>query len=333
VAAVCWSRVRGEDCVRVTGAWVGAEVRVRPRLTDVVGELPSMAGEFIRDGGDVCFVPRFGFVDGMTYAITVDGLDAGVLIRPRPSRHPTTDVVEIRPSARRVPRNLLRLYVRFSAPMSEGYAARHIRLLDDAGEVLTGALFPTEQELWDGDRVRLTVLLDPARIKRGLAPHREAGYPLRPGEAFRVVVDAGFRDAGGAVLRAAAERRYDVGDDERRRVDPTTWALHTPRRGTVDPLGVGFGRPLDHGLLARCLTVTGPDGQGVHGRAEIGPEERSWRFTPRSPWAPGVHHLVVDPVLEDVAGNSVRRVFDRDLTRVEDDPAEPGRDVSLSWPA
>jgi hypothetical protein len=39
---------------------------------------------------------------------------------------------------------------------------------------------------------------------------------------------------------------------------------------------------------------------------------------------PGVHHLVVDPVLEDVAGNSVGRVFDRDLTSPADDGREPG---------
>jgi hypothetical protein len=217
--------------------------------------------------------------------------------------------------------------------MSEGYAAGHVTLVDAGGDALTGALFPTEQELWDGDRVRLTVLLDPARIKRGLAPHREAGYPLRPGEPFRVVVGEGFRDAGGAPLRAAAERRYDVGDDERRRVDPAAWALRTPRRGTVAPLEVAFGRPLDHGLLARCLKVTGPDGLDLDGRAETGPEERSWRFTPRSPWAPGWHRLVIDPVLEDVAGNSMTRVFDRDLTRAEDEPPEPGTDFSLSWRA
>jgi hypothetical protein len=35
-------------------------------------------------------------------------------------------------------------------------------------------------------------------------------------------------------------------------------------------------------------------------------------------WASGPHQLVVDPVLEDLAGNSVSRVFDRDLSRSED---------------
>ena len=346
MAAVSWSRVGGEECVRIAMRPVVdararppiptgqvADVRVRPRLTDVVGELPAMAGSLRSDGDDVCFVPRFGFVEGTTYIVTVDGADIATLTRPRADRRPATDVVDILPSARVVPRNLLRVYVRFSAPMSEGYATDHVRLLDDAGRELAGALFSTDHELWDAARLRLTVLLDPARIKRGLAPHREVGYPLQPGVPFRVVVDPGFCDASGTPLRERHERRYDVGDDERRRVVPESWALRTPRAGTLDPLEVAFDRPLDHGLLARCLTVNGPDGRRVGGTAETGPEERSWRLTPHARWAAGRHHLAVDPVLEDVAGNSVTRVFDRDLSRAEDQPRDAGTEVALGWTA
>ena len=134
------------------------------------------------------------------------------------------------------------------------------------------------------------------------------------------MVEAGFRDAAGRPLRGTAERRYAVGPDERRRVDPGAWAVSAPPAGGREPLAVTFDRPLDHGLLGRCLHVTGPDGQPVAGLPEPGPEERSWRLTPRQPWAAGPHQLVVDPVLEDLAGNSVSRVFDRDLARAQDDP-------------
>ena len=100
---------------------------------------------------------------------------------------------------------------------------------------------PGEHELRDASRRRLTVLLDPARIKRGLAGHREAGYPLRPGEPFRLVVDSGFRDAQGLPLRAGAHRRYGVGGEERRHVDPASWVLTVPPAGTSEPLQVAFG--------------------------------------------------------------------------------------------
>ena len=58
---------------------------------------------------------------------------------------------------------------------------------------------------------------------------------------------------------------------------------------------------------------------------QIGPGEQSWQLLPRRTWAAGSHQLVVDPVLEDTAGNSVSRVFDRDLSRSEDLPREARR--------
>ena len=268
--------------------------------------------------------PRFGFVDGTAYAVTVDGAPGGVLTRRRPGRLAAAQVLAIHPAAGEVPRNLLRCYVRFSAPMSEGYAAGHVWLADDAGAPLPGALLPAEHELWDAGRRRLTVLLDPARIKRGLAGHRAAGYPLRAGQPVALVVGAGFRDAAGTPLRAGAERRYAVGPDERRRVEPDGWALAVPAAGGTEPLVVTFDRPLDHGLLARCLHVTGPCGSRVDGTPQPGPADRSWQLEPRAPWAAGPHRLVIDPIVEDLAGNSARRVFDRDLGRPEDDPRAGG---------
>lgn len=300
-------------------------MRVRPRAAeDVVGYFPPMAGRTVPDGCDLCFLPRFAFLDGTVYEVSLDGVAAVILLRPEPPTRSTTEVLSIYPSAHDVPRNLLRAYIVFSEPMSEGYAAAHLRLLDEAGQTLQGALLPTDYELWDGDHRRLTALLDPARIKRGLVPHRQAGYPIRLGQSVRLVVGEGFRDARGAPLRAGAERRYGVGDDERRRVDPTNWTLRSPRRDSFEPLEVTFDRPLDYGLLTRCLRVRGPNGHHVDGAVELGSAERSWRLAPSELWCTGRHELVIDDILEDVAGNSVRRVFDRDQTRSSDAVREKG---------
>jgi hypothetical protein len=322
LADVSWSRHGEEDCIRLGGVAPEANVRVRAGTAPAIGEMPPMAGRLLRDGDGTCFVPRFAFLDGTTYTVLVDGIVAAVLVRPRPEVVATTGVIDIRPSATEVPRNLLRFYVRFSARMSEGQVADHIRLVDEDGQTMAGALLPTEHELWDGDRRRLTVLLDPARIKRGLIGHREVGYPLRDGTSFRLVVDEGFRDALGMPLRACAERRYAVRGDERRRVDPNGWTLTVPRHHSSEPLTAVFDRPLDHGLLARCLHIAGPDGHVVDGTPTIGGEELSWQFVPRDVWASRPHRLVVDAVLEDLAGNSLSRVFDRDLARAEDEPRE-----------
>ena len=320
---VTWSRHGGAECIRLAGLAGETSVQVRPTQArggggQATGTLPGMAGSLVRDGHDLCFVPRFAFVDGCTYAVTAGGTEVAVLVRPRSENPAVTEVVGIWPTAAEVPRNLLRLYVLFSAPMSEGQAARHIELTDDAGSPLADALLPAEYELWDEARRRLTVLLDPARIKRGLVAHRQAGYPLQLGQPFQIVIGDGFLDASGARLRACARRRYQVGPDERRRVDLTAWTVSGPAAGSTNPLRVAFGRPLDHGLLGRCLRVTGPDGRPVDGVAETGEQECSWRLLPRQPWAAGPHQLVVEAALEDPAGNSVSRVFDQDLTAADD---------------
>ena len=55
----------------------------------------------------------------------------------------------------------------------------------------------------------------------------------------------------------------------------------------------------------------------------MGAGETAWSFTPDAGWAAGAYELTVDGILEDLAGNSVLRVFDRELDRPDHTPA-PG---------
>jgi hypothetical protein len=238
----------------------------------------------------------------------VDGEVVGVLERPADARPSSVRLDAVYPSGGTIPRNLLRLYLCFTGRMSEG-GAGGIRF-DEAPE----AFLPTAQELWDPARTRLTLFLDPARIKRGLVSHAVAGYPLRLGERVRLVVD-GMRDAGGSRIdRYTVE--LTVGPDLRHRLDPAQWRLTVPRAGGREALTVAFDRPLDHGLLQH--TITPP----VPGRAHIGSDQRSWSFMPHEPWPGGEQALVVQTVLEDIAGNSLRRAFDRDLADERDEPLD-----------
>lgn len=324
-----WARFRGTDCLRVTGFPPRAHGALRVYPTELVAaarasNLAPIDGEFHVDGPAVAFVPRLPFVAGMSYTVMgsdIDDVGALTITRPAPDTTPTTRVVAIHPTANEIPRNQLRLYVHFSAPMSEGRVESHVQVVRaDTGEPLTGALLPMDPELWDPGRRRVTVLFDPARIKRGLAPHQQAGYPLRAGVPVEVVVDRRFADADGRPLVEGARRRYDVGDDVRSRVDPHAWALTLPAARSRDPLVASFDRPLDHALLQHCLVVTGNDGELVEGYGAVTDGESAWRFTPATPWVAGQHALVVDGRLEDLAGNSVTRVFDRELDNPAHDP-------------
>jgi hypothetical protein len=283
--------------------------------------LAPAAGRFEVAGEDVCFVPRHPFRPGVRYSLLAGAEELGSLAAPAADSTPVTHVREIHPTCAEIPHNNLKLYVSFSERMGEGWASTAVRVLDEkTGQALADVLLPMDPELWDPARQRLTVLFDPGRIKRGLVPHQELGYPLRPGQRVAVVVDEAFLDAAGRRLVAPAIRRYRVGPAERRLVDTAGWRWTWPA-GPDAPLRIDFDRPLDHALLGRCLRVQDPAGAGLAGELTIAPGELAASFSPARPWRLGQRVRVsIDPLLEDLAGNSLRRVFDRDLDRPEDAP-------------
>jgi hypothetical protein len=313
-------------------------------------QLPPMAGSYVFDENAVCFVPRFPFLDATSYTIAVDPvLVEPVLVtrspvdvadfvhfsigRTAPVRASTTSVVRVAPTTAIVPRNQLRLYVEFSAPMSEGQSVDHIQVRRaDTGSELSDSLLSLDPELWSGDRRRLTVLFDPARIKRGLTPHQEAGYPLEEGTDIELVVDQGYRDARGASLAIGHVQRYRVGPDIRERVEPAAWTIRSPATGTTDALVVDFDRPLDRALLQRCLHVTDDRGRTVVGQLAVAVGEESWALHPDDAWRAAPYTLTVDAILEDQAGNSVARVFDRDLSIAAHDPRDAAHVARVFMP-
>ena len=308
------------------------EFPVYPR-EHLAGEAPDfapMAGRYEVDPAAVTFVPRYPLVPGLDYAMVVrvaEGEPQRLAFRlPAAPSEPTAEVLAIYPSGDRLVRNQLKLYVEFSASMSEGQAASHVRLeRADGGERIEDPFVP-EPELWDREHRRLTLLFDPGRLKRGLRPQLEAGYPLQEGVAVRLVVGKSFRDAAGNPLREPFARRYEVDGDLRARVDPRDWECRLPPAGAAEPLRVRFDRPLDHALLRHAFEIIDAAGRPVRGRPEVGPAERSWSFTPAAPWLPGDYRLAVDPRLEDLAGNSLARVFDRDLAS-DEEPSDPSLEV------
>ena len=296
--------------------------------TDVL-RLEPTAGRYEVDSDAVTYIPRYPFVRGLWYAMvvhTAEGRAQRLAFRPSIVRaEPTARVLGIYPSGGRFVRNQLKLYVQFSTNMSEGQVARHVRIVRaDIDEAIESA-FVTEPELWDREHRRLTLLFDPGRLKRGLRSHEDAGYPLQEGVAVRLVIDQGFRDADGNALQERFEKRYEVGGDLRTRVDPRSWECRFPRAGTLEGLLVRFDRPLDHALLQHGLLVTDDAANPVRGRADIGAAERSWTFAPPLPWPPGKYRLAIDARLEDLAGNSIARVFDRDV-ECDEAPVDPARE-------
>lgn len=270
------------------------------------------------------FLPLYPLVEGQRYCVRWQGaapLDTYFLL-PRAER-PSPQVLRIYPSASELPENLLRFYVYFSQPMREGQASARIRLYERAGTEQTSESEPESdrelesvfldpvEELWDASQTRLTVILDPARVKSGLAAHSALGRALRPGRRYQLEIAAGWRDAHGGLLRAAFSKEFRATAAQVTPPEVSLPQLRVPTAGTRDPLTLCFPNAMDHVLLAAFLSIRDASGRRRTGEVSLDQKESRWHFVPDTPWETGRHTLGVDTRLEDIAGNNMQGRFDR----------------------
>ena len=279
--------------------------------------LPPLAGSYAFTGGVLRFRPRFPLEPGLEYSARVYG-SSGRFRETRfriPKREvePTTVVSAVYPSSDVLPENLLKFYIHFSAPMSIGRAYENTRLLNSQGQVVRYPFLELDEELWDPTGRRLTIFIDPGRIKQEVLPNKTVGPVFRAGESYTLVVSDRWKDAAGARLRSSFRKSFRVSGADHESPDPAAWKLSAPSAGSRDPLALTFGAPLDHALLQRLLWVESAAGERVEGAVRVEDSERRWSLRPDKDWSPGTYQLVIRSTLEDLAGNGVDKPFEVDL--------------------
>ncbi len=275
-----------------------------------------MLGSYSVEAGQLTFRPRFPLSGGMHVRAVFQApgeaaVEAAFDIPKGEAPVPSTRVAHVYPSSSLLPANQLKLYLCFSAPMPKGDAWRHIHLLREDGSRVPVPFLEIDQELWDRDHLRLTVLFDPGRIKRGLASLAEEGPALEEGKRYALVVDRDWLDSRGAPLAEEFRKEFRVAAADRVPPEVAAWQVTAPRAGTNDPLVLHFPKPMDYALLQHLLEVMGPR-EAIDGTIAVQREETEWRFTPRQAWKAGGYRVVVQTTLEDLAGNHIGRAFDVD---------------------
>ena len=269
-------------------------------------DLPPLLGEHAVRAGLLTFRPRYPLSPGMRVRAVFQGTES-IFEIPGAQLTSQARVARVYPGVAEIPENQLKFYIEFSAPMGRGDAWKYIHLLKSDGSAVELPFLEIDQEMWDADAKRLTVLFDPGRIKRGVKPLEDIGPAIESGHSYKLVIDREWRDAAGAPLLTAHVKEFRVTEADRTPVDPAAWNIGTVAVGTRDPLIVRFPEPLDAALAERLIWV-----DVVRGEAVLGNEEREWRFTPAEPWPDGPRALKVDTALEDLAGNKVGRPFEVD---------------------
>jgi hypothetical protein len=305
-----------------------------------VSDRPAMLGSFEVDDAAVRFKPRFALERGLAYRVLFDSGNVPGLAAERVRVEKTftipaaysavrTRLSAIYPSSAELPENLLRVYLQFSAPMSQGHSYGYLHLRDETGAVVEGPFLQLPQELWSPDGTRLTLLLDPGRVKQGLKPREESGAVLTAGHSYTLTVDSSWPDAEGRPLADSARKTFRALPPVTTQPDPKSWKIEPPAGRSRDALSVKFPEPLDHGMLLHVLHVFRfDDAKGIRrvevdGTVKISDEEKHWSFVPRDAWRAGHYSLAVDSKLEDRAGNNIARPFEVDLNRPQPTTAVP----------
>jgi hypothetical protein len=275
------------------------------------GDVPPLLGTYAVESASLVFRPRFPLAPGMHLRAVFqppDGprVEAAFDIPAAGPFPATTRVAHVYPSTGVLPANALKLYVYFSAPMRKGDSWKHLHLLRD-GAPVEYPFLELDQELWDRDQRRFTILFDPGRIKRGLASLAEAGPALEEGHNYTLVIDRDWLDGRGAPMAEEFRKPFRVAPADRVPPDPKKWRVTAPRAGSAGALVIRFPKPLDYALLHHEIEVT-----GVSGKVSVERDETEWRFTPDRPWRAGTYAIVIRTTLEDLAGNHINRPFDVD---------------------
>ena len=220
---------------------------------------PSMLGTYRLEGETLRFTPRFPMDRGRTYSATYrpsqvpGGVGPEFTMRhlvPRPPRASTL-VTRVAPSGDKLPENLLKFYLHFSSPMGRGEVYDRVRLLRDDGKAVDFPFLRLGEELWDPTGTRLTLLIDPGRIKRGLKPREQFGPVLEAGRTYTLVIDPSWarrrrgRPAGGRIPQDVPgrprgrnpARPEDLGDPPANRHDPRSPDSDLPRAPRLGPPG------------------------------------------------------------------------------------------------
>lgn len=278
---------------------------------------PAVMGKvsFVVDPPSLLFEPRFSLRDGLRYRVQVqlDEVDfQSELFRPAKSTSPTTVVERVFPSGAILPENLLKFYVHFSNPMAMREVYKHVHLIDEDGRRLIQPFLEIPEELWDPHAKRLTLLLDPGRIKRGLVPNLEDGSILHRGRRYQLQIDAALQDAQGRPLVQSFSKQFSTVDSDHQQPKLDEWKFECPKMGTRDPMVIRFGESLEHALASRGIQLQFA-GRTLEGQFSLNEDESEIQFLPASDWQPGEYELQVDSYVEDLAGNSLRKPFEIEM--------------------
>jgi hypothetical protein len=271
----------------------------------------SVLGEYQVKDDAVIFKPLIAFTRGLKYEICIAGKLLTEIEIPLPDLAIASEVLAIYPTNDTVPDNLLKIYIEFSKQMQEGDALKNITVIKNQSDTVPSVFL--DQELWNNERTVLTLWLDPGRIKRDLQPNKKLGAPIEQNNNYQIIINRDWQDGQGVLLKSVYQKNFIVGKRDSISPEPSNWTIDKPKAGGRQPLKINLHESLDYVLLKNAIRITDNQGNSINGIIETANNETALIFTPSSDWKTGDYTIEIESRLEDLAGNNLNRLFDKDL--------------------
>lgn len=227
-------------------------------------------------------------------------------------------ILAVYPSSDTLPENLLRFYVQFSKSMKAVNNLENIKLINEEGQEIKGAIFNNVYELWDKEQKQLTLILDPSRVKTGLITHNNLGRALKHGKQFKLVIEKAV-DIYGNETNEPFLKSFHVIKADRKMPDVSKWIVTSPKAGTKNSVILNFPQILDRMSLLNKIRIKDANNEIIKGTIEIVEQEKQWEFYPKNKWKKGSYSIQVSSRLEDPSGNNLNGLFDHKLGDLKSD--------------
>ncbi len=285
----------------------------RGRLNEEeINNTSTVLGKTITNTSDLQFVPIVPFTINQEYTLVyADFIEYFSLSIP--DSYSYTTVTSVYPSAKELPANLLKWYIKFSNPISETLIYDHIKFINEQGDTLPRAALALKTPLVSDDGTLLTVWVEPGRQKRDLIPNQQLGAVFQKGKSYTLLIQKKLKDKTGITMRSDFRHQFHIISADRKQPEINMWTIDPPTANSTYDLVIHCNESLDYGSALHSLMVLDKNDNEIDGRWQLKNHETILSFTPLTSWSSGTYKILCNPSLEDLAGNNLERLFDREV--------------------
>jgi len=274
-------------------------------------------GKTIKKEDTIQFIPVVPFDWNQKYTVIHEDRIEYYMI-PIPKDYESIFVKNIYPSASAVPKNILKWYIQFSRPVNVVNLYDHLKFVSTAGDTLPRAILPLVNTLISRDGTLVTIWITPGRQKRGLIPNKQLGPVFNENEKYHLLISKKIKDRNGVPMNIAVKHTFTTKNEDRISPSTDTWNIEIPTINTISNLIIHSNESFDYGSSKQAIKIISPNNIEIIGNWQLLEQETVLSFTPKKTWQKGRYQIVCNPLLEDLAGNNLDKLFDAYVDTIAD---------------